>query len=96
MAININGVGSNPAPRVGGSDQSAAKTSNIKPEEAKVNSAAAGRVELSAHAQNLYKNELGSFDEERVEAIKKQFADGRYQVDYNQLAGKLISFESGL
>ncbi len=96
MAININGVGSNLTPRVGGSDQSAAKTSNTKPEEAKVNSTAAGRVELSAHAQDLYKNDLGSFDEERVEAIKKQIADGGYQVDYNKLAGKLMSFESKL
>lgn len=95
MAINLNGVGSNLTPRVGGSDQSAVKTSNKAPEAA-VNTTTAGRVELSAHAQDLYKNDLGSFDEGRVEAIKKQIADGGYQIDYKQLAGKLLGFESKL
>lgn len=96
MAIDFNGVGSNLTPRVRGSDQSAAKSSSVVTEAA-VNTTAADRVELSAKAQHLYKNEdLGSFDEARVEALKKQIADGSYQVDYNQLAGKLMSFESKL
>ncbi|GLR64605.1 flagellar biosynthesis anti-sigma factor FlgM [Marinospirillum insulare] len=96
MAIDFNGVGSNLTPRVRGSDQSAAKGSSAKTEVA-VNTSAADRVELSAQAQQLYKNaDQGSFDSERVEALKMQIADGSYQVDYTKLAGKLMGIESKL
>lgn len=96
MAIDFNAVGSNLNPRVRGSDQSAAKSSSGTTEAAVVTSAA-DRVELSAQAQHLYNNAgQGSFDSERVEALKKQIADGSYQMDYSKLAGKLMGIESRL
>ena len=96
MAIDFNGVGSNLTPRVRGSDQSAAKGSSATTEVA-VNTSAPDRVELSAQAQHLYKNaDEGSFNSERVEALKKQIDGGSYQVDYGKLASKLMGLESKL
>lgn len=94
MAIDFNSVGSSLTPRVRGSDQSAAKGFSAITEAA-VTSSVADRVQLSAQAQHLFKNdESGSFDSGRVDALKKQIADGSYQIDYNKLAGKLLSLDS--
>ncbi len=94
MAIDFNSVGSSLAPRVRGSDQSAAKSASVTTEAA-VTSSVADRVQLSAQAQNLFKNDdLGSFDSGRVEALKTQIAEGNYQIDYSKLAGKLIDLEA--
>ncbi|NLW06188.1 MAG: flagellar biosynthesis anti-sigma factor FlgM [Pseudomonadaceae bacterium] len=94
MAIDFNSVGSSLTPRVRSSDQSAAKSSSTTTEAA-VTTSVADRVQLSAQAHHLFKNDdLGSFDSGRVEALKKQIADGSYQIDYNKLAGKLMGLES--
>lgn len=95
MAIDFNSVGSSLTPRVRGSDQSAAKSSNATTEVTVNETAVTDRVQLSAQAQSLFKNDdQGSFDSGRVEALKKQIADGSYQIDYSKLAGKLMGLES--
>ncbi len=95
MAIDFNSVGSSLTPRVRGSDQSAAKSSSATTEVTVSQAAVTDRVQLSAQAQSLFKNDdLGSFDSGRVEALKKQIADGSYQIDYSKLAGKLMGLES--
>lgn len=94
MAIELNGIGNSLNPRVRSGDQPVARETAAKASSA-VDLSAADRVELSAHAQNLYKNdEEGTFDSARVEAIKKQIAEGSYAIDYQKLAGKLIDLES--
>jgi negative regulator of flagellin synthesis FlgM len=96
MAIELNGIGNSLNPRVRSGDQPVARDTLAAASSAAASSAA-DRVELSAHAQNLYKNdEEGTFDSARVEAIKKQIADGNYEVDYQKLAGKLMDLESRL
>lgn len=95
MAIDFNSVGSSLTPRVRGSDQSSAAKGASVITEAAVASSVADRVQLSAQAQSLFKNDdLGSFDSGRVEALKKQIADGNYQIDYSKLAGKLMGLET--
>lgn len=96
MAIELNGIGNSLNPRVRNGDQPVAKDTLAAPSSAAISSAA-DRVELSAHAQHLYKNdEEGTFDSARVEAIKKQIAEGNYEIDYQKLAGKLMDLESRL
>ncbi|HKM16056.1 MAG TPA: flagellar biosynthesis anti-sigma factor FlgM [Marinospirillum sp.] len=95
MAIDFNSVGSSLTPRVRGSDQSSPAKGVSATTEAAVTSSVADRVQLSAQAQSLFKNDdLGSFDSERVDALKKQIADGSYQIDYSKLAGKLMGLEA--
>lgn len=96
MAIELNGIGNSLNPRVRNGDQPVAKDTLTGSGSATVSSAT-DRVELSAYAQHLYKNdEEGTFDSARVEALKKQIADGSYEVDYKKLAGKLMDLESKL
>ncbi|SFX73209.1 flagellar biosynthesis anti-sigma factor FlgM [Marinospirillum alkaliphilum] len=96
MAIELNGISSNPGLRVKGSDQSASRSSGGA-QGAEAAPPGADRVQLSAEAQHLLKSdEEASFDSARVEALKKQIADGSYQVDYRKLAANLMNLESRL
>lgn len=63
--------------------------------------AAPGSVQLSLGAssmQALHAKAAAApeIDQGRVDAIRQALLDGRYQVDAQALAGKLMSFEQGL
>lgn len=95
MAIELNGIGSSAGPRVRGGDQAGTKDA-AKTVDAGQQSVA-DHVELSSQAQHLYKSdEEGTFDQARVEALKKQLAEGRYEMDFGRLADKLQGLESRL
>ncbi|WP_114417406.1 flagellar biosynthesis anti-sigma factor FlgM [Marinospirillum perlucidum] len=97
MAIELNGISNNLNPRVRGSDQGSAKDSAATTTKAETPAAAEDRVQLSSHAQNLYKAEGDdSFDSSKVAALRQQIEEGSYSVDYQKLAGKLIDLESQL
>lgn len=95
MAIELNGISNSPAPRVRGGDQAGTKDAarSVDAGQQQVSD----HVELSVQAQYLYKSdEEGAFDQARVEALKKQIAEGRYEIDFGRLAGKLQDLESRL
>lgn len=95
MAIELNGISNSQAPRVRGSDQAGTKDA-AKTVDAGQQSVS-DHVELSVQAQYLYKSdEEGAFDQARVEALKQQIAEGRYEIDFGRLAGKLQDLESRL
>ncbi|SFB98107.1 anti-sigma-28 factor, FlgM family [Marinospirillum celere] len=98
MAIELNGINNNLNPRVRGGDQGSAKDSaaaSTKTTEAPVS--AEDRVQLSTHAQNLYKAESDeSIDNNKVAALRQQIEEGNYKIDYQKLAGKLMDLESKL
>jgi len=59
------------------------------------------RVELSREARRLKAleakaQELPDFDQQKVDAIRSQIADGRYHVDPDKLAEKFIELEREL
>lgn len=97
MAIELNGIGNNLNPRVRGSDQGSAKDSAAVSTKTEAPASAEDRVQLSSHAQSLYKAENDdSIDSGKVAALRQQIEEGSYSIDYQQLAGKLIDLESKL
>ena len=97
MAIELNGIGNNLNPRVRGGDQGSAKDSAAASTKTEAPASAEDRVQLSSHAQSLYKAEGDdSIDSGKVAALRQQIEEGSYRIDYQQLAGKLIDMESKL
>lgn len=97
MAIELNGISNNLNPRVRGGDQGSAKDSATASTPAEAPATAEDRVQLSSHAQSLFKAESDeALDTNKVAALRQQIEEGSYTIDYKQLAQKLTNLESKL
>ena len=100
MAIELNGISNSLNTKVRGGAQGSGKdekTLDTQPQSTEAAIGVEDRVQLSSHAQHLYKSEGDdSLDTGKVAALRQQIEDGDYTIDYKKLAGKLMALESKL
>ncbi|MFD1384429.1 flagellar biosynthesis anti-sigma factor FlgM [Rhodanobacter aciditrophus] len=102
MAINLNGVGTQPSlttknERVSKDEANAssnASTSSVDSKE----TLAEDTVQLSSVAQSLQSkgsdSESSAIDMDKVEQIKQAIAAGEYKIDTEKLAGNMMSMDA--
>lgn len=108
MALNINQNGNLESRQVSNKNQGQVSNSRQASVEQPVTARTTApetvvkdSVSLTQQAQDLGKmqNKLSStssFNQERVTALKKAISDGKYSVDAEKLAQKMLSFEDEL
>lgn len=104
MAIEFNNTSLGPLSQSGGktAQQSAAEdAAKAKAQIPARDARADDSVEISADANSLRAMQARlerqeSFDEARVEEIKRAIADGQYPIDNQRLAEKFLQLESSL
>ncbi len=97
MVIELNGINNNLNPRVRGEGQGSTKESAKARSSNESAAAPSEKVQLSDKGQQLARGENdGSFNAERVEALRQQIESGEYRIDHQKLAGRILGFESNL
>ena len=99
MAINLNGVGTQPTlsknDRIQRDDASSARVSSSEVDSKKT--LAEDTVQISSTAQTLQSssaNEKPEVDMDKVEQIKQALAAGDYKIDTEKLASRMLAMDS--
>ncbi len=102
MAINLNGVGTQPSlttknERVSKDEANASSTASTSSVDSK-ETLAEDTVQLSSVAQSLQSkgsdSESSAIDMDKVEQIKQAIAAGEYKIDTEKLAGNMMSMDA--
>lgn len=100
MAINLNGVGSQPtlnkSDRIAREESAVARSSSSEVDSKKT--LAEDTVQISSMAQSLQASagadEKSSVDMDKVEQIKQALAAGEYKIDTEKLASRMMAMDS--
>ncbi len=102
MAINLNGVGTQPSlttknERISKDEANASSTASTSSVDSK-ETLAEDTVQLSSVAQSLQSkgsdSESSAIDMDKVEQIKQAIAAGEYKIDTEKLAGNMMSMDA--
>ncbi|MGM0633659.1 MAG: flagellar biosynthesis anti-sigma factor FlgM [Pseudomonadota bacterium] len=102
MSINTIGGNATPSdPRSSGAQSGGNRTDNNGPDNRPAGNSSADTVNISTSAGDLQAMEarlaeLPEVDRGRVTELRSQIASGEYQIDSQQVADRLLAFESDL